>query len=160
VEGLYPSDILINIVNIVILFVLLRAILYKPVSKFLRERREKIEKQLAEASQSKAEAEALREQYEKRLKEAEEEARALVRRRQLEADRQAEAIISEARQKADAMLEEARARIAAEEERALKKARAEIAVMAAQLAAQILQREISAADNDTIVSSFFSDETR
>lgn len=159
-EGLHPSDILINIVNIIILFVLLRAILFKPVSRFLRERREKIEKQLAEARESQAEAEALRAQYERELKDAEERARAIVRQRQQEADRQAEEIIAEARQKADAMLEEARARIAVEKERAVKTARGEIAVMAAEVAAKILQREISAADNDAIVESFFSNQTR
>ncbi|HHT16886.1 MAG TPA: F0F1 ATP synthase subunit B [Papillibacter sp.] len=158
-EGLHPSDILINIVNIVILFVLLRAILFKPVSKFLRERREKIEKDLADARQNKAEAEALSEQYEKRLKEAEEEARALSRARQQEADRQAEEIISDARRQADAMVEDARARIAAEKERAVAGAQAEIALMATEIAAKILQREIRAADNDTIVDAFFN-ETR
>ena len=83
-----------------------------------------------------------------------------MRQRQQEADRQAEEIIAEARQKADAMLEEARARIAVEKERAVKTARGEIAVMAAEVAAKILQREISAADNDAIVESFFSNQTR
>lgn len=157
VEGLTPSDILINIVNIVILFLLLRAILYKPVSKFLRERREKVAGELTEAKKMKEEAEAMKAEYERKMKDVEEECKALLRQGQIEADRKAEEILQEARRQADALLEDARVRAAEEKQRAMEEARAEVSVLAAQLAAQLLQREISAADNDAIVDAFFSD---
>lgn len=156
-EGLYPSDILINIVNIVLLFLLLRAILYKPVSKFLRERREKVAGELAEAKKLHEEAEAMKAEYERKMKDVEEECRTLLRQGQIEADRKAEEILREARRQADVLLEDARLRAAEEKQRALEEARAEISLMAAQLAAQLLGRDIRAADNDAIVDAFFSD---
>ena len=48
---LYPLDILIHIVNIVVTYVLLRVLLYKPVRRFMDERAEKIAGQMEHAKE-------------------------------------------------------------------------------------------------------------
>ena len=53
-EGLVISDavkdLIINIVNIIVLFVIVKTLAYKPVKKFLDDRKAKIEKQLNDAA--------------------------------------------------------------------------------------------------------------
>lgn len=55
-EGLVISDavkdLIINIVNIIVLFVIVKTLAYKPVKKFLDDRKAKIEKQLNDAAEA------------------------------------------------------------------------------------------------------------
>ena len=63
-EGLVISDavkdLIINIIDIIILFVIVRALAYKPVKKFLDARKERIAKELSDAAALKSEAEERR----------------------------------------------------------------------------------------------------
>ena len=65
-EGLVISDavkdLIINIINIIVLFVIVRGLAYKPVKKFLDARKERVANELSEASEAKqtAEEEALK----------------------------------------------------------------------------------------------------
>ena len=61
------QQILLHLLNFVILFAGLWLLLYKPVRKFMHERRERYEKTDAEAEKKLAEAEQTRAEYEKKL---------------------------------------------------------------------------------------------
>lgn len=50
------SSLVLNLVNIVVLFVILRILVYKPVKKFMTERRERVESEMAEAKKTLKEA--------------------------------------------------------------------------------------------------------
>lgn len=67
-------QILLHMLNFVILAGALALLVYKPVSKFLASRREKIESDVSRNEALSRENEALREEYEKKLKDAEAEA--------------------------------------------------------------------------------------
>ena len=62
-EGLVISDavkdLIINIVNIIVLFVIVKTLAYKPVKKFLDDRKAKIEKQLNDAAEAQKQADEL-----------------------------------------------------------------------------------------------------
>ena len=65
-EGLVISDavkdLIINIINIIVLFVIVRGLAYKPVKKFLNTRKERVAKELSYAGQPRqnSEEEALK----------------------------------------------------------------------------------------------------
>jgi len=154
-EGLQISDILYHILNILVLFWLLRLILYKPVSRFLSERTERIESELRDAESKQREALELKAQYEKVLESSEEKGQALIHESQAKASREAEIILADARDRADRMLQSAKAQIEDEKNKAVAEARSEVAQLAVQIAARILRREVSAADNTAAVEGFF-----
>lgn len=154
-EGLQISDILYHILNILVLFWLLRLILYKPVSRFLSQRTERIESSLQDAETKRQEALDLKAQYEKTLESAEEEGQALIHESQAKASREAEIILADARERADRMLQSAKAQIEGEKNKAMAEARSEAAHLAVQIAARILRREVSLADNNAAVEAFF-----
>ena len=153
----HPIDIVISIINIAVLFILLRLILWKHIDRFLRARSERIKSELANVEKLRLEAEALRKDYEEKIEGIELREHELMRESQIKASEEEAEILSEAREKARAMLNEARARIAEEKERAVLGAEHEIAQLATDMAARILKREVSGSDTRSAVDDFFSD---
>ena len=76
---LYPLDILIHIVNIVVTYILLRMLLYKPVRKFMDERAAKIEHQMEHARLLEQAAAEGKTAYEAQIADSEQKARELIR---------------------------------------------------------------------------------
>ena len=76
--GINLGYLLSQIVNFVLLLVILRMLLYKPIVNMLDRRREKITTDLQEADKARSQAEAAKQEYEKQLDEAREERRSIV----------------------------------------------------------------------------------
>jgi F-type H+-transporting ATPase subunit b len=160
-EGLQPSDILIHIVNVLVLFLLLRAILIKPISRFLSARSERIANQLKDAETQKAAALELKAEYEQHIESYEKDGRDIIRDSQAKASQEAAAIVKEARSQAEQLIIDANVRISNEKAQAIAQARTEVALLATEIAARILKREVSVVDNKAVADDFFrQDETR
>lgn len=151
----HPVDILISLINIAVLFVLLRLILWKHISRFLSARSERVRLELDNVEKSRLEVESLRKEYEVNLEGIELRGREIMRESQIKAAEEAEEIIKEAREKASDMINEARDRVAEEKEHAIVSARRDIAQLATDMAARILRREVSADDSQTAADDFF-----
>lgn len=154
-ENLTASDILIHIINIIVLFILLRVILIKPVSKFLSARAERVAADLKDAETKKAEALELKAQYDKHMETFDAEGREIIRASQLKASDEASVIIRDARAQAENIMAEARVKIESERVKAVAQARTEVALLATEIAARILKREVTTVDNRTVAEEFF-----
>ena len=154
---LYPLDIVIHIINIAVLYFLLRMLLYRPISNYLQARSARIEGELAKAQQTLEQAEQTKQQLDQRLAAAEEEARAIVRRQEEKAAEESAHLLDDARKGADEIMAAAAGRIAQEKARAMRSMREETAQLATEIAARILRREVSLEDNRAVVSNFFSE---
>ena len=152
---IHPVDIVISLINIVVLFILLRLILWKHVIRFLADREQRIKGEMDNAEKRRLEAEALHSDYDKKIENIEERGRDLVRQSQSKANEEAEKILKETRDKAKDMINDAESRIAQEKEQALEDSQAEVAQLATEMASRILKREISLEDNAHIVDNFF-----
>lgn len=152
---LYPLDIVIHIINIIVLYLLLRLILFKPVSRFLAERSARINTQLSEAEAKLNEAEALKQEYLRQLERAVEEGHDVIRDSKTKATQEAQAILSDAKSQAERLVDEAQERIAKEKDRALEQMRQEVAQLSVDIAARILKREVTEADNLALAEEFF-----
>ena len=149
------GDLAINVVNILILFFVTRALLYKPVKKFLETRREKERKALADAEKAKADAEALRTEYEAALSGVESEKAEILSSARAEARQAALAIRSEADRGAERIRREAEAQAENTLKKAVEDARREAGDLAIDLSAKVLGREVTDEDNRAIIDSFF-----
>jgi F-type H+-transporting ATPase subunit b len=137
---------LATLVNIGILFVILRAILFKPVTKFMEERSKKIQDAINQAEKDKSQAKQRLEQYEDRLKSAEGEAEEIIRAARESARTQAEEIIAGGKEAAGVLLDNARRQIEAEQSAALARFRSEAAALVVSAAARLLRREMDQDD--------------
>lgn len=93
-------QILLHMLNFVILAGALGLLVYKPVAKFLAARREKIAGEVSACEKTAAENEALREEYEQRLRDAEKQTAEIRANAEKEAAQIAAATINAANEKA------------------------------------------------------------
>lgn len=144
-----------HILNLIILFLILRTFLYRPVSKFMAEREAKFAKEREAITTGRQEAAALKTQLEESLAGAKRVAEELADERVKAAEREAEEIRQKARQDAQRLLGEANAQALAERDEMMAELRDQTAVLAVDLAGHILEREVTAADNQSIIDGFF-----
>lgn len=142
---LHLESVILHIINMVILFLIVRFLVYKPLRKFMQARTERIAASLSEARQANEAAEGLRAQYEQRIAAAEDEARARALEITGAANASARTITENARTESRAIIETAQAAAKAEREKALAGLRGEVIDLATGMAAQILRKESGAA---------------
>ena len=153
---IHPVDVIQHVLNILILFLILKFLVYKPVRSFLISREERILRQRERAASDMAEAMKLKTQYEASLSGAKEEAENTVKNSVLRAEEEAEKIIENAKLKAEAYLKEAREQAKKERQETMTGLRSEVAAISIELASKILEREVTAADNLKIIDEYFS----
>jgi len=136
----------ITIINILVLYLVLRAILFKPVTKFMSDRTKKIKDDIDKAEKDKRDAKQLLEQYEKRLADAEAEADAIIRTAREHAEAEAARLKTSAKADADHMVSGARARLEAERLAAMTVFKTEAAALVVNAAGRLLKRELTGAD--------------
>lgn len=158
-EGLVISDavkdLIINIINIIILFVIVRGLAYKPVKKFLDARKERVVKELSDAAAAKqtAEEEALK--YKELTEKSKAEGTEIINEAERTAKQSAAEIIASAKQSAAEITEKARENAKREREAQVASMKDEIAELAFDISRQVLSREVTDEDNMRIADSFF-----
>jgi F-type H+-transporting ATPase subunit b len=101
------------------------------------------------------ETSALKAQYETSLADARRNADQLVDEKLKAVEQEVEEIRSKAKQDAQRILADAHTQTVAERDEMLNELRDQTAALAVELAAHILEREVSAADNQRIIDDFF-----
>ena len=137
---------IITIINIAILTVILRAILFKPVTKFMAEREKRVHDSIERTEKDKWNAKQLLEHYEKRLASAEAEAEEIIQAAHKEAEAQAEQILAASRAEAKQIVETAQAKLETERLAALALFKIEAAALVVKAAGRLLKRELAGAE--------------
>ena len=135
---LYPIDIAIHLVNILVLYILLRVLIWKPVRKFMLDRENRIQSQLDDAAQLKAAAEQAKTDYDKRMAEVQSACEELLSEGRRQAQEAGQRCVDEAKAEAQHIVEQARSDAREEKQRALEDARDELASLAVALARRVL----------------------
>lgn len=146
------------IVNILILFVLLRIFLFKPLHKFMDERTASVQNDLDSAKKSMEEAEALRQSYEDTLSNAKAEANEIIAKAREEAVTEKERIIKQSQEEANQIISDAGKTIENERKRVMQQAQSQIADLAIEAASKIVGENVDDEKNRKLVDDFLSDE--
>jgi F-type H+-transporting ATPase subunit b len=133
-------------INIGVLFFILRAILFKPVTKLIENRTKKIQDDLDQAEKDKNQAKALLAEHEEQVKKAQGEADAIIQRGREAAEVQAAEIIRGGKAEAEQILANGRAQIEAERKAAQAAFQAEAAALVIAASSRLLQRELNQED--------------
>lgn len=146
-----------NIINLIVLYLLLKHFLLKPVMDVMNKRQAMIEQNISNARASEGQAEVLKKQYEEKLAASSEEGRMLVEDARAQAGVQYDRILKEARENADRLLHETRKKAEADQERAMREAKAQIAGLVLAATARVVNQEVSAKTNQAIYDSFLAE---
>lgn len=149
------ADLVINIINIVVLFIVTKKLLYKPVKKYLEDRKAKVASGFEEAEKMKAEALAQKAEYDAVIADADAQVKASLAGSQAKAKEEAEKILAAAKAEAEGLLKESREEAEAERKQLLKAEKEDIVGAALDISGRILCREVTDADNRAIIDSFF-----
>jgi F-type H+-transporting ATPase subunit b len=152
-------DLLLNLLNIVLLFIIVRMLVYKPVKKFLDARTEKIKAEAEKTAAQKAEADRLKTEYESKLADADIKSREIISESRKKASDEATVIIAEARKESESVVNTTKIKIEREREESLKEMKKEVADLAVDITKKLLAREINDSDNLKIAQDFFNEST-
>ena len=150
-------QIIVSLCNLVILFLLLKRFLYKPVRETLAKRKAMLDGVYAEADSAKNKALADRAEYEKRLAGAASEAENICQNAILEANRRSDKLLAEAHDKAAGIVKKAESDAEIERKNAAEGIRREIADGAAEVAGKLIGREMKDEDQRRLVDSFIDE---
>lgn len=145
----------IHVLNVIILYVVLRLLLYKPVMKFIKKREHDFADKVDELDEREKELERRKAEYERKMQEASDEAATIITNSNEMARDHAREILDNAKEHARDLVIRAKKEIEAEKVQARLDMKTEIADMAVQIAAKVLQREVSLEDNRKIIDEFF-----
>ena len=146
-------NVLFTIINLLILFVLMRIFLYKPVQKIIAKRQEEADRQFGEAAAKQSEAEELKTKYQAVLSDAENEKKKVVSEARKTADEEYQRIV--AHKTAAQIKDDAEAEAVMQKEQILKKAEKEIADMVVDAAAKVVAGN-SADANSALYDTFLN----
>lgn len=147
-------DILISLINLLLLFLILKKFLYKPVKKVMAQRQQQVDDLYGAADQAKDQANAMKQEYEARLSTAREEADELVRTAVQTAQRKGDQMLAEASDQVAYMKQKAEGDIEREKKQMMQDARKEISDIAVSIASKVVEREISKEDHAQLVDEF------
>ena len=150
-------QILISLVNLLILTLIIKKFLYKPVKKMVDARRAAIDDDYAQAKAAREEAEESRRHYEIAMATAKETGDQIIADANRTAEYRSNEILTEARERATEIRRQAEADAVLERKKAENEMKHEIANVSAQLTGKLLQREINEEDHRSLIDSFLSD---
>jgi F-type H+-transporting ATPase subunit b len=138
-----PTLLLYQISLFILFVIMMYFLLYKRLGAFMRRRSEIIATDLEEAKKARAEGEAFREEYRKRINRAESDVEQIRHQGNLKANAEREAILTAARADAEEILGKARLEIESSRDEAMQQIRGRIADIVAQVVEKILAETIS-----------------
>ena len=149
-----PATIIFTLINVFIIFLIFRIFLYKPVCRILDQRNEAAAKEIADAKAAKESAQKTEQEYLEKLADAKAEASEIVKQATLRAQAREEEIISDANKAASEIRVKAEEAIERDKKRAMNEMKNEISDIVLLAASKVVEKEITAKDNEEIISNF------
>lgn len=136
------SSMILQLISTLLLFFILRHFLYKPVSKFMNDRKEGIQSDIDDAKTLKSEAIELKSEYELKINEAKTEGQKIIEDSRKRGEEIKQDIVNEARVEANSIMEKARVEIEREKEKALEEIKLQAGEMAILIASKVIDKNL------------------
>ena len=143
--------------NLLILYLVLRKILFRPIKGMIDSRQKEIDDMYESAEKDKSAAEAMRKDYEERLGNAAEESEQMLRDAQRRALLKEEEILKEAAEQARRTKERAEEQIALEKRQAMNDIKDEVSAIAIQIAEAVVARDVAAEEHAELIDGFIAE---
>lgn len=151
------KDMLLTLGTTFVLFLVLRKLLYKPVSEMLNKRKDNIKSDIESAKNAKTEAETLKLEYEASIQDAKNEAQSIIESGRKRGEEVQKDIIAEARKEAEEIKLRGMKEAEAEKERALMDVRNQAGDMAVLIASKILESEVEKGSQQDLIDKFVNE---
>ena len=153
----FDINLLFTIIDILILYFLLKKFLFGRVDKIIAQRQQMADEQIEKAKQEQEQAAQLRTQYEAELSDAQKTSAKMLAEAQDKAKEEYGRIVKSAGDEAAKTLEQAREKICQEREAALKSLSGEISALAMDAAAKVIGEQVSPEHDRELYEKFLSE---
>lgn len=150
------ATVIFTFINIIVLYFILKKILFKPVTKFMDNRTNKIQDALNMAEEAKQKVEELKIEYDAKLKEAKQEGQVILDDYKKMADRAYEKIIADARKEADMIIQNTKSELEIEKQQVISKVKEEMADLVLATTEKVLEQNIDNKTNRKLISNFIN----
>ena len=140
-------NLLYTVVNVLVLFLLLRKFLYKPVADIIAQRQKLVDDNLAAAETSKQEAAAAMNAAQDKLRNVDNEAAARREAYEQQAEKEKQQLLADAKKQADAIVAEGKAAAEAERQSKLRQADDQTTALARAMCEKLLARNLTEQDD-------------
>ena len=145
------------LINTLALFFVAKKFLFVPVKELIDSRQREVDDMYAAAADAKNDALNLQSEYQQKLAAAQATSERLVKEAVIRGQNREEEIIRQANAEADALRAKAAADIAQEKKKAINDAKDEISDLALAIAAKVVGRELTGADQSILVDRFIDE---
>lgn len=144
----------VTICNTLILFLIVKFLLFKPLRKVLDAREQEVRDLYVHAESDRREAEAMKRDYTASIANAKQEAAEIVSSAQKRAEKRAEEIVQQANSEAAAVKKRAEETIEQERRKAMNQMKDEIADLSVMIASKVVEREVTPDDHKRLIDDF------
>ena len=152
-----PVTLIAQICNLFIQMLFVKIFFLDKIKAILDQRREAADKEITDAQAARDEAMVIKATYEENMRQSKAKADQLLLNAQQTAAARGEEIINDAQRTAVQLKQKAEAEIAQEKKKALNDAKNEISEIAMAIAGKVVGRELTAADQKSLVDSFIDE---
>jgi F-type H+-transporting ATPase subunit b len=146
-----------TIVNILVLYWILKKLLFKPVTEFMDKRANHIKEMVDSAKENKELTENMKVELKKQLDQAVEEAQKIIDDAKVKAQKQYDEIINKSKVDAKQIADRMRAEIETERQNMLKELKNYISSIALAAATKVIQKNVDTADNKKLIDQFIDE---
>lgn len=146
-----------TIVNVLVLFFLLKKFLFGPVNKIMEKRQSMINSDLENAATAKKDALDMKSEYEANIASAKDEAKEIISNAKKQAKQQSEKSKLQTEAELSTMKKQALKEIELEKQKTLESTHDEIAKLALDAASMIIKKNIDDKDNQKMLDEFLSE---
>ena len=145
------------VVNFLLLLAVMYFVMYKPLAKTMKQRKDTIKNNIETAEALKAEAEKAKADISAELAKSREAAQEIIARAEKTGEAQKNEIVAEAKAEAQKLIDKAHAEVQEEKEKALTAIRDEAASLAIMAASKLIDRSLTDADHKKIVDKYIEE---
>lgn len=147
-----------EILNLIILYLVFRKYLFKPVTNFMDKRTAKIEGSLREAQEKLAEADEIKQNYENELADFRQRSKELMEQARQQASKIHEEILNDAKKQAELIMAQAREQIERDRQRALEELKEEIVDISIKIATKVINQQLDLAKDEAYIDKLLDEE--
>lgn len=150
-------NLVFTIINLLVLYFLMKKFLFKPVNNIIAKREEAIKKQFDDADEAKKQADETKKQYEASLADAKEESAKIVQEAKDKARIEYDRIVKSADEEVTKRLQKAEETIAEEKAKSLRSMEAEIEGLVVAAASKVVGEKVSVENSQKLYDDFLAE---
>ena len=140
--------------NLLVLYLFLRKLLFKPVKNMIDSRQKEIDDMYANAEKNREDAALMKADYEEKLNRANEESEDILKKAVRRAQLREEEILHDANEKAAQVMKRAEEQAALEKKRMVNEIKNEVSEMAIDIAGAVIERDVSREEHEALIDEF------